>query len=144
MHTRPRSTCQYTMIPGPRYRWCHSVIRFDDHDPNFLESEAHAVPSPHQAGSRIVRVLLTRRRIAARRLSRVKWEARTRRSAASVSTVAGSAADSPSATRLIPTLVPPEQNQQQPPVQHLLGQRLAAHHRGQLLGEPGAVVGVLE
>jgi len=45
---------------------------------------------------------------------------------------------------LIPTLVPPEQNQQQPPVQHLLGQRLAAHHRGQLLGEPGEEVGVLE
>ena len=34
-------------------------MRFDDHDPKRLESEAHAVPSPHHAGSRAAKVALT-------------------------------------------------------------------------------------
>ncbi|HEV8224223.1 MAG TPA: hypothetical protein VGP74_03110, partial [Rubrobacteraceae bacterium] len=36
--------------PGPRLCWCHSVIRFDSHEPNFFESDAQAVPEPHQFG----------------------------------------------------------------------------------------------
>ena len=36
--------------------WRHSVIRFDSQEPNFLESEAQAVPSPHRRGSRTAKV----------------------------------------------------------------------------------------
>jgi hypothetical protein len=50
---------------------CHSVIRFDSHDPNFFESDAHAVPVPHQFGSRAAKVALTSFAIARRRLSHV-------------------------------------------------------------------------
>ncbi|MCW2880403.1 MAG: hypothetical protein JWQ95_4503 [Sphaerisporangium sp.] len=89
------------MTPGPPYRAWYSVIRFDDHDPNFFESDAHAVPLPHHSGSRIFRVALTRVAIAARRLSRLTNRCRVARSAASVSPWRP-----PSATRLIPTFVP--------------------------------------
>jgi len=37
------------------------------HDPNFLESDAHAVPVPHQLGSRASKVALTSLAIARRR-----------------------------------------------------------------------------
>ncbi len=74
------------MTPGPPYRWCHSVMKFDDHDPNFFESAAHAGPLPHNVVSRAAKVALTTRRTAARRLSRLMNSHRIRRSAASLST----------------------------------------------------------
>jgi hypothetical protein len=43
-------------------------MKFDAQDPNFLESDAHAVPVPHHCSSRVVSVALTRRVIAERRL----------------------------------------------------------------------------
>src|SRR6266566_783507 len=49
----------------------YPVIRFEDHEPNFFASLAHAVPSPHQAGSRIRSVAFTSWPIASRRLSRL-------------------------------------------------------------------------
>jgi hypothetical protein len=85
MQTDLRSTCQYTMIPGPPYRWCHSVMKFADHDPNLRESDAHEVPGPHKSTSRASSVLFTTVRIAARRLSRLMKNRRVRRSATSVS-----------------------------------------------------------
>src|SRR5260370_228826 len=106
MQTDLRSTCQYTMIPGPPYRWCHSVMKFADHDPNLRESDAHEVPGPHNSTSRASSVLFTTVRIAARRLSRLMKNRRVRRSATSVSASAPGIAVVPSATRLIPTLVP--------------------------------------
>lgn len=63
----------------------YSVIRFEDHAPNFFESLAHAVPSPHQAASRAANVALTKVAIAPRRLSRETYMRRTWRSAASLS-----------------------------------------------------------
>lgn len=63
-------------------------MKFDDHEPNFLESEAHAVPSPHQVRSRAVRVALTSLATARRRFSRFTHSRLTRRSVASVSPVA--------------------------------------------------------
>ncbi len=106
MQTFLRSTCQYTMIPAPPYRWCHSVMKFADHDPNLRESDAHAVPGPHREVSRASRVLFTTVRIAARRLSRLTNSRRVRRSAASVSASMPGIAAVPSATRLIPMFVP--------------------------------------
>lgn len=93
------------MIPAP-YRWCHSVMKFADHEPNLRESDAHAVPGPHSEISRTSSVLLTTVRIAARRLSRLTNSRRVRRSAASVSASIPSIAAVPSATRLIPMFVP--------------------------------------
>ncbi|MFF4625642.1 hypothetical protein [Nonomuraea jabiensis] len=46
-------------------------MKFADQDPNLRESDAHEVPSPHSATSRALRVALTMRRIASRRLSRL-------------------------------------------------------------------------
>ena len=72
------------------------------------ESDAHEVPCPHSETSRPARVSLTMRRIAPRRLSRLMNSRRTRRSAASLSAVPPSplAEAAPSATRLMPMLVP--------------------------------------
>jgi len=72
------------------------------------ESDAHEVPCPHSETSRAARVSLTMRRIAPRRLSRLMNSRRTRRSAASLSAVPPSplAEAAPSATRLMPMLVP--------------------------------------
>jgi hypothetical protein len=50
-----------------------------------LESDAHAVPSPHQTESRASKVAFTRRATARRRLSRLTRVLRTRLRAASVS-----------------------------------------------------------
>ena len=83
------------------YRTWYSVIRFEDQDPNFLESDAQAVPLPHHSGSRILSVALTKVAIALRRLSRLTNRWRVARSAASVSPWRP-----PSATRLTPTFVP--------------------------------------
>src|SRR5690606_12116341 len=54
---------------------------FDSHDPNFLLSDAQAVPEPHQCGSRASKVALTSLAIARRRLSRVMKCGYTSRSA---------------------------------------------------------------
>lgn len=76
-------------------------MKFDDQDPNFFESEAHAVPSPHSPSSQAAKVALTTLTTAACRLSRVTKVLRTLLSAASVSPC------SPLATIcLMPTFVP--------------------------------------
>src|SRR3546814_19252410 len=50
------------MTPRPPYRACHSVIRLRSHAPNFVESDAHAVPaSPHTAALRIASVAFATR-----------------------------------------------------------------------------------
>ena len=46
-------------------------MKFEDQDPNFFESDAHAVPWPHHAVSRAAKVAFTSFRTAARRLSTV-------------------------------------------------------------------------
>lgn len=60
-------------------------MKFDDQEPNFFESDAHAVPCPHQAASRAAKVALTSLVTAARRLSTVMKCRRTCLSAASLS-----------------------------------------------------------
>ncbi|OKI06784.1 hypothetical protein AMK13_15210 [Streptomyces sp. CB02056] len=46
-------------------------MKFEDQDPNFFESDAHAVPCPHHAVSRAAKVEFTSLVTAARRLSTV-------------------------------------------------------------------------
>jgi hypothetical protein len=78
-------------------------MKFDDHEPNFFESDAHAVPSPHHRLSRAARVALTSLVTARRRLSRFTHSRRIRRRAASVSPLSSPAR---SMTCLMPMLVP--------------------------------------
>src|SRR5260370_3467479 len=55
--TEPRSTCQYTKIPRPPYRECHSVNRFWFQDRKWVESDATEVdPSPHRPRSLAAKV----------------------------------------------------------------------------------------
>src|SRR3546814_17711411 len=50
------------MTPRPPERACHSVIRLRSHEPNFVESDAHAVPAPpHTAALRIASVAFATR-----------------------------------------------------------------------------------
>src|SRR5437868_1035331 len=60
-------------------------MKFEDQEPNFLESLAQAVPSPHHAASRAAKVALTSRTSAARRLVRLTNRCRTRRRTVSLS-----------------------------------------------------------
>jgi len=50
---------------------------FEDHEPNFLLSDAQAVPRPHHCVSRVAKVVFTNLVTAARRLSTVVRSFRT-------------------------------------------------------------------
>nr|WP_286246887.1 hypothetical protein [Streptomyces graminofaciens] len=76
-------------------------MKFVDHDPNFFESDAHAVPAPHHCSSRTVKVALTNFTSADRRLARLTNRCRVLRSTASDSLCLPVAT-----TRLMPMFVP--------------------------------------
>ena len=100
--------------------------------PNFFESEAHAVPVPHQLGSRAGEGGVDQPAIARRRLSRV-----TKGGARAAARPRSRRARRWPRSRLMPMFVPSaNRHQQQPPAQRRpRSMHLAGGDRGELGGE---------
>jgi hypothetical protein len=111
-----------------------------DQDPNFFESDAHAVPCPHQAASRAANVPFTSLVTAARRLSTViEVPAHVPQGGFALAVLAGRHDRADAHVR-----AQREEGQQQAALEDITLDALVRGHRGELLGEPGQELGVLQ